>query len=89
MKRKLTEKECIQIAKMAIPGVDWVVIRPKSAWNGYDLIEKGVEPIEARHIFQITYDLNVIYFFDLLEFSIPEENMKNVSNFINKIMSHG
>ena len=55
--KDLTTEQCVTIASMIEPGVDWVLVQSKKAWNGFDLVEKEFEndQTNAKYIFQIDY----------------------------------
>lgn len=53
---ELTPEECVNIATIAEPNVDWKFIQSNEKWNGFDLIENScVDEKYAKHIFQIDY----------------------------------
>lgn len=54
--KDLTPAECVKIASIVEPDVEWKFIQSTSKWNGFDLVEKDCQnPIKAKHIFQIDY----------------------------------
>lgn len=54
--KDLTPEECIKIASIVEPDVEWKFIRSVIKWDGFDLVEKdNLDPLKAKHIFQIDY----------------------------------
>ena len=55
--KDLTEDECIKIASISEPNVEWKFVQSSYKWNGFDLIEKNREyGTIAKYIFQIDYN---------------------------------
>lgn len=63
---KLSPDQCIEIAKLVEPSVNWVFYQSKeNPWNGFDLVDKeSIERLEREeegeflyeHIFQIDFE---------------------------------
>ena len=54
--KDLTQEECIKIASIAEPNVEWKFIQSSDKWDGFDLVEKDWEHENvAKYIFQIDY----------------------------------
>lgn len=54
--KNLTQEECINIASLAEPNVEWKFVQSSNKWDGFDLVEKYCEnEITAKYIFQIDY----------------------------------
>ena len=54
--KDLTQEECIKIASIAEPNVEWKFIQSSDKWDGFDLVEKDCEHENvAKYIFQIDY----------------------------------
>lgn len=54
--KDLTQDECIKIASLAEPEVEWKFIQSNNKWNGFDLVEKDCKHENvAKFIFQIDY----------------------------------
>lgn len=54
--KDLTEDECIKIASIAEPNVEWKFVHSADKWDGFDLVEKDCEHENvAKYIFQIDY----------------------------------
>lgn len=51
--KDLTQDECIEIAKIINPNVNWKFIIPKSTWDGFDLVDTESENFNT--IVQIGY----------------------------------
>lgn len=57
--KDLTQDECIKIASIAEPNVEWKLVQCSYKWDGFDLVEKDCEHQNiAKYIFQIDYRLN-------------------------------
>ena len=57
--KDLTQDECIKIASIAEPNVEWRFIQSSDKWDGFDLVEKDCEnETIAKYIFQIDYRLD-------------------------------
>jgi hypothetical protein len=59
--KDLTQDECIKIASLGEPDVEWKFTQSSDQWDGFDLVEKdcGNEQI-AKYIFQIDYRSNEV-----------------------------
>ena len=54
--KDLTQDECIKIASISEPNVEWKFVQSSDKWDGFDLIENDCEKESvAKHIFQIDY----------------------------------
>lgn len=54
--KDLTQEECIKIASIAKPDVEWKFVQSSDKWDGFDLVEKDCENENiAKYIFQIDY----------------------------------
>ena len=54
--KDLTQEECIKIASLGQPDVDWKFVQSSDKWNGFDLVEQDCENDSvAKYIFQIDY----------------------------------
>ena len=54
--KDLTQEECIKIASIANPDVEWKFVQSSSKWDGFDLVEKDCDNENiAKYIFQIDY----------------------------------
>lgn len=54
--KDLTQEECIKIASIAEPDVEWKFIQSSNKWDGFDLIEKDCEQENiSKYVFQIDY----------------------------------
>lgn len=57
--KDLTQEECIKIASIAEPNVEWKFIQSSDKWDGFDLVEKDCRNEDiAKYIFQIDYRSN-------------------------------
>ena len=57
--KDLTQEECIKIASIAEPNVEWKFVQSSDKWDGFDLVEKNCENESiAKYIFQIDYRSN-------------------------------
>ena len=90
--KDLTQDECIKIASMTEPNVEWKFIQSSDKWDGFDLVEKDCEPENiAKYIFQIDYRSDeelkskprFRIYEDLLEYSV------NIEAIMNYLMSIG
>ncbi|MFW5847888.1 MAG: hypothetical protein ACOCVF_03130 [bacterium] len=60
--KNLTRDECVNIATIANPEINWVFIEcpTEYEWNGFDLVDKDSEHSRFREfIFQIDYSENI------------------------------
>ena len=57
MLENLTDEQCVHIAKIAYPEIDWVVTRLIRNWKGRDLVEEASksESNKYKHNFQIDF----------------------------------
>ena len=54
--KDLTQDECIKIASISEPNIEWKFIQSSDKWDGFDLVEKDCENGNiAKYIFQIDY----------------------------------
>ena len=54
--KELTQDECIKIASLAEPNVEWKYVQSSDKWDGFDLVEKDCHNENiAKFIFQIDY----------------------------------
>ncbi len=51
--KNLTEQQAIEIATISNPEVQWKVIKSKTPWNGFDLIEIDSTAENSIYVFQI------------------------------------
>lgn len=84
--KNLTPDECVKIASIIEPNVEWKFHQSDDVWNGFDLIDKNSENENiSRYIFQIDYRSNeelksnsrFRLYVDLHEFRIDEEPILN------------
>jgi len=89
--KDLTPEECIKIATIAEPNVEWKFIQSENKWNGFDLI--GVDDNEndiCKNIFQIVYNDVVEFgkesrfriYVDLCEFPIDDDKLDEINNYL-------
>ena len=80
--KDLTQEECIKIASIAEPNVEWKFTQSSDKWNGFDLVENDCENESiAKYIFQIDYRSNeelkskprFRFYEDLYEYSVNIE----------------
>ena len=53
--KKLTNEQCVEIAKIVEPSVKWKVITSENKWDGIDLINEECQEHNAKNIFQIDF----------------------------------
>jgi hypothetical protein len=57
--KDLTPEQCIKIASIAEPNINWKFIVSKDKWDGFDLIgDSDNENDYCKYIFQIDYQDN-------------------------------
>ena len=57
--KDLTQNECIKIATISEPNVEWKFVQSSDKWDGFDLVENDCENENiAKYIFQIDYRSN-------------------------------
>jgi hypothetical protein len=84
--KDLTPQECIKIASIVEPNVDWKIIQSKYVWDGFDLIEKGDDESISKYIFQIDYRSDEMvgsksrfrFYKDLYQYNIDDTEMKQI-----------
>lgn len=88
--KDLTQDECMKIASLAEPNVEWRFIQSSDKWDGFDLVEKDCEDeTKSKYIFQIDYRSNeklklksrFRIYKDLFEYSV------NIETILNYLMS--
>ena len=89
--KDLTKDECVKIASIGEPNVEWKFVQSSCKWDGFDLIEKDCEDeIISKFIFQIDYrsDEEIFiksrfrFYEDLKEYT-PDVN--GILNYLNSI----
>lgn len=59
--KDLTQDECIEIAKIINPDVNWKIIIPEHTWDGFDLVDAESNTIPHNNIVQICYNSNELF----------------------------
>ncbi len=93
--KDLTKEECIKIACIAFPTINWKFIQSKEIWDGFDLIdiESNENEYPAYYIFQIDYraekELNsksrFRFYQDLNEYTIDGKKIEEILNYISTL----
>ena len=56
--KDLTQDECIEIAKIINPNVNWKFIVSKSTWDGFDLVDVESQIMPHKNFVQIGHSDN-------------------------------
>ena len=85
--KDLTQDECIEIAKIINPDVNWEFILPDIVWNGFDLVDKI--SYDKNNV-QISYDdtdNHIFREFDekLCEVRIPDRTVYKIILYLQSI----
>jgi len=91
--KDLNKQQCVKIASIAEPQIEWELVFEESKWEGFDLIDKGSKPRYAKYIFQIDYRSEkelmskprFRFYEDLHEFDIPKEKIAMIERYISKL----
>jgi hypothetical protein len=88
--KNLTPEQCIEIATIVKPDVEWKFIKSSNEWEGFDLIEKSDDESGiCNFIFQIEYSNKDIklsqrfrLYIDLYEYPLSEEKLEKIVNYL-------
>jgi hypothetical protein len=89
--KDLTPEECVQIASIAEPDVEWKFVRSVCKWDGFDLIEKECKNENiSKYIFQIDYrsdeELGSVsrfrFYEDLHLYPLSEDIILRINNYL-------
>ena len=92
--KDLTPEECVQIAKIIEPNIDWKFTVPSEEykWDGFDVVGEQDSYGIYKNIVQIDYrktrqnNISIMYFEDgLHQYSITNEQFDKVSAYINSL----
>ena len=91
--KDLTPEECIEIAKILVPEVNWNLIQSKNKWDGFDLIDENESEETSKVIFQIDYrDESLLngkdrfrFYHNLNEIKLPSLSIDYALEFIKKL----
>lgn len=92
--KKLTPEQCIAIAVIVDPTIQWKLIQSKNKWNGFDLIGKDEsEDGKCENIVQIDYSKDTkgksrirLYKGDgLEEYNLTEKELMKVDDYLDII----
>lgn len=91
--KDLTPEECILIAKILVPDVNWKLILSKNKWDGFDLIDESKTEETSEVILQIDYrDVSLLnrkdrfrFYHNLNEIKLHQVNINYALEFIKKL----
>lgn len=75
--KDLTQEECIEIAKIINPDVNWKFVVSEYTWDGFDLVDAESEIMPHKNIVQIGYFPNCNELFREFDANLYEINISD------------